>query len=470
MRIRIQIVIDGDESTRRELASFERSTLCAETLGLQLAEAKQMLAATQSIMVESQVAEHLRRTDHCTACGRSYRRKGRHTVVVRSLFGRLELSSPRWRRCACQPDARPGSFSPLAQCLPERTLPERLYLESRWASLMSYGMTTRLLEDTLPLEGMLHVNSVRNHAYRMARRCEQELLLERAENRIEAEAWPHNNIPPPKPRITVALDGGYVRSRDAPSPREGWFEVITGKSTAEQSGSKCFAFVHRVDRHAKQRMGQVFRAQGMVYHQPVTFVSDGGETVRSWPQRLHPGAEHVIDWFHVAMRFTVLQQMAKGVLGSVTDDCKAADNPVKLLDSAKWYLWHGNTYRALQRLEELLEVVEYDERIPATAERRKFARTLTECYHYIDANRSLIPDYGDRRRHGESIASSAAESTVNQVISHRFVKKQQMRWQPENAHWLLQLRTHTLNNDLRSIFERWYPKMAAAPASAPAFA
>jgi len=44
------------------------------------------------------------------------------------------------------------------------------------------------------------------------------------------------------------------------------------------------------------------------------------------------------------------------------------------------------------------------------------------------SNRHLIPNYGDRRRHGEAISSSIAESTVNQVISRWFVKKQQMRW------------------------------------------
>ena len=35
----------------------------------------------------------------------------------------------------------------LAQALPDRTLPERLYLESKWASLVSYGMTAQLLQD-----------------------------------------------------------------------------------------------------------------------------------------------------------------------------------------------------------------------------------------------------------------------------------------------------------------------------------
>jgi hypothetical protein len=28
---------------------------------------------------------------------------------------------------------------------------------------------------------------------------------------------------------------------------------------------------------------------------------------------LHPRAEHVIDWFHIAMRFTVLKQIAKSL-------------------------------------------------------------------------------------------------------------------------------------------------------------
>jgi hypothetical protein len=113
--------------------------------------------------------------------------------------------------------------------------------------------------------------------------------------------------------MTEGLDGGYVRSRDAPNRNEGWFEVIAGKSTVQPGESRCFAFVHRFDRHARARIGAVLKSQGVIYHQSVTFVTDGGDTVRSWPKRLHPRAEHVIDWFHIAMRFTVLKQMAKSL-------------------------------------------------------------------------------------------------------------------------------------------------------------
>jgi hypothetical protein len=203
-----------------------------------------------------------------------------------------------------------------------------------------------------------------------------------------------------------------------------------------------------------------------VYHHPVTFVSDGGDTVRSWPSRLRPRAEHVIDWFHIAMRFTVLKQMAKGLVIPNADPRELADRPDRLLDGAKWSLWHGNVHRALQRLDTLIELVEDDDRLPTSPERSKLARTLNELYDYLDTNRDLIPDYGDRRRHGEAISASIAESTINQVVSRRFVKKQQMRWLPETAHLLLQVRTRTLNGSLRETFQRWWP--AITPVSAPA--
>ena len=39
------------------------------------------------------------------------------------------------------------------------------------------------------------------------------------------------------------------------------------------------------------------------------------------------------------------------------------------------------------------------------------------------------------------------------------VKKQQMQWTHEGAHYLLQTRTAVLNGDLQSTFERWYPNL-----------
>jgi hypothetical protein len=76
---------------------------------------------------------------------------------------------------------------------------------------------------------------------------------------------------------------------------------------------------------------------------------------------------------------------------------------------------------------------------------------------YLRANAGRIPNYGERHRAGEAISTAFTESTVNQVISKRMVKKQQMRWTPRGAHLLLQIRTRVLNDQLAGDFHRWHP-------------
>ncbi len=84
---------------------------------------------------------------------------------------------------------------------------------------------------------------------------------------------------------------------------------------------------------------------------------------------------------------------------------------------------------------------------------------MKEFSNYIGANKTFIPNYGDRYHHGETISTAFVESTVNYVVSKRMVKKQQMRWSERGAHLLLQVRTQVLNEDLRNTFRRWYPGM-----------
>ena len=127
------------------------------------------------------------------------------------------------------------------------------------------------------------------------------------------------------------------------------------------------------------------------------------------------------------------------------------------LESIKWYLWHGNVFRALQELEGLdfdFGCYEGDSAIVI-----KLGKAIGEFHHYISANRNFIPNYGERYRYGEKVSTAFVESTVNEVISKRMVKKQQMRWTKQGAHLLLQVRVQTLNGDLRDTFRQWYPGM-----------
>ena len=93
----------------------------------------------------------------------------------------------------------------------------------------------------------------------------------------------------------------------------------------------------------------------------------------------------------------------------------------------------------------------------------QLVKAVAEFRTYIQNNAHLIPNYGERYRHVERISTGFVESTVNQVISKRFCKKQQMAWTPRGAHLLLQIRTRVLNSDWEAIFRAWYPGFRAIP-------
>lgn len=79
------------------------------------------------------------------------------------------------------------------------------------------------------------------------------------------------------------------------------------------------------------------------------------------------------------------------------------------------------------------------------------------CTPIIENNSMMIPNYGEMYCYGESISTSFVESTINEVIAKRMVKKQQMQWSQQSAHYLIQTRTAVLNDDLKTQFEHWYP-------------
>ncbi|MGH9824739.1 MAG: ISKra4 family transposase, partial [Blastocatellia bacterium] len=54
-----------------------------------------------------------------------------------------------------------------------------------------------------------------------------------------------------------------------------------------------------------------------------------------------------IDWFHITMRITVLLQQLKGL---EAEQPEYGHEVARELTSIKHFLWHGNTFQALQRL------------------------------------------------------------------------------------------------------------------------
>jgi hypothetical protein len=474
MKCTIQVVITTDEGQpeTQDIACVEREDLTPTTVGLTLAEGKAMLKALQEIVVAQQMRAFLEAQRPCPHCGQIRRSKGYHTTQLRTVFGIIPVHSLRLYQCLCQSDPADAArtFSPLAVRLPEPSTPELLFLETKWAALVSYGITAELLHEVLPIDDALAPCTIREHVFKVAERLEQQLGEEQW-SFIDSCPTEWSRLPIPNGPLTVGIDGGYVRAQGKP----GWFEVIAGKSLlaftrGEESeapvSSKCFAFVQTYDQKPKRRLFEVLQSQGHQLNQQITFLSDGGDTVRELQLYLNPHAEHRLDWFHLTMRLTVLQQTAKGLPNQTRDeevDYPLRDPVLRELERLKWYLWHGNVYKALQ----VVQSVEMDlDAAVATSGHgtaRKRLKAVEEFHTYIANNQGFIPNYGERYRAGERISTGFVESTVNQVISKRFCKKQQMAWTQHGAHLLLQIRTRVLNGDWEATFREWYPGFRAAP-------
>ena len=299
-----------------------------------------------------------------------------------------------------------------------------LYLETKWASLIPFEKVVDLLKEVLPVAEATNSQTVREHLHAVAERIEQELGEERQPRdfaTVEASA----ELPLPDGPMTVGIDGGYVRA----AHKQGNFEVIAGRSVvafrrAEGDSvppPKCFGFVQTYDQKPRQRVWEVMKSQGMQENQQVVFMSDGGEDVRQVQEYLHPNSEHLIDWFHITMRLTVLQQQTKALQAERPDEGAASS---KQIASIKHLLWHGNVDEALDRVDNLFMDLDLISRQSAPAD--KLAVGMADLRTYIRNNRGSIPNYGERYRQGETISTAYVESTINQVVSRRFVKKQQM--------------------------------------------
>lgn len=451
---------DGSEQ-RREVLTLDARELSMETLGLSLSEGKALLAGVQDVVVAHQVHEYLEQRRACPHCRGQYTSKESGTTVVSTVFGRVEVANPRWNRCACQADG-PKTFRPMRTWLDGQASPEMLYLETKWASLIPFAKVADLLKEVLPVGDSVNQETIRAHLYATAERIEQELGDERQLNLFEGSEEEWEQQPVPDGPITVGIDGGYVRA----AHKQGWFEVIAGRSVvafrrSEEDNvpsAKCFGYVQTYDDKPRRRLWELMKSQGMQENQQVVFMSDGGENVRRVQEYLHPFSEHLIDWFHITMRLTVLQQQTKALQD---EQPQTGANISKRLESVKHLLWHGNTEEALERLHHLLIELSLIQARSTSA--KKVADGVNEFETYIRNNREFIPNFGERRRQGETISTAFVESTINQVVSRRFVKKQQMIWTQRGAHLLLQTRTKVLNDELDETFRRWYPKFRPQP-------
>jgi hypothetical protein len=84
-------------------------------------------------------------------------------------------------------------------------------------------------------------------------------------------------------------------------------------------------------------------------------------------------------------------------------------------------------------------------------------RHVNDLIEYLHANHLALVNYGRRRQDRQPISTAFVESAINEILSKRMIKKQQMRWNRWTVQPFLDVRVAVLNKTLAGSFRRLYP-------------
>jgi hypothetical protein len=82
----------------------------------------------------------------------------------------------------------------------------------------------------------------------------------------------------------------------------------------------------------------------------ITVLSDGDAGLRTVRWEVAPGSEHILDWFHIGMRFEHLLDASNAIpKGPMAPHVREWAHD--LATRAKWALWNGQADKTLTHLE-----------------------------------------------------------------------------------------------------------------------
>jgi len=298
----------------------ERQDGSVANLGLTLAEGRDLLAKVQSILVSKQTECWMASQVACHRCGSVLAHKDSRLIVMRTVFGKVKVPSPRlW---ACGGAGRPGegrhSVSPLCSALPQRVTPELQYLQARWAAHLPYRQATELLQEVLPLDNAISLGSTRRRILAVGDALDAQIERDIAAHPNYIDG---NRVRESASVGCVSVDSAWLSFSSSPKSRKAardlaklksplamkleqarHVNIVAGRATFTNRTSRLYAYVHKEVHSAAARLDQFLISSGVSPEERVTVISDDagefGKAVEG--SRLVRG--RILDWFHIVRR------------------------------------------------------------------------------------------------------------------------------------------------------------------------
>jgi hypothetical protein len=259
-------------------------------LGLTLAEAKQILARLQQVVVSVQADDHAALRPDCSSCGHACHVKDWRLHRVATLLGTVAVRLPRFR-CAVCGHSETG-ISWLSYC---RSTPELDQLRAHVSALMPYRVAAGLLAHVLPVEAGMSPETLRRHTLKAG-----EQLRDAAVAKASA----------PVSAITVTVDSTFIRSCHS---GERHLEVRVGNVETAGGGRQIFGAVAKTETEIAVMIRRSLEMVGRTADTELTAFTDGAPGLR--PILAEAGCKQppFADWFHIAMRLQHAKQAASGL-------------------------------------------------------------------------------------------------------------------------------------------------------------
>ena len=177
--------------------------------------------------------------------------------------------------------------------------PELRYLNAKPAALMPFGKVADFLNE-VPVSAAIDAATVRNRTRRVGGRS------------LRAQANPAGSARhTPSQTLVIGLDGGFVKSNRPLSERN--FEVTAGKVLGEDGECTRFAFATNEYEHGLRQIRHALEQLRVDEKTQITVLSDGDAGLRTVQWEVAPGSEHILDWFHIGMRFEHLLDVSRAM-------------------------------------------------------------------------------------------------------------------------------------------------------------
>src|SRR5215217_1452015 len=308
------------------------------TLGLTLAEGKQLLAGVQQELVAAQARRHAARRPACrSCCSTACRVKDYRQHAIATLFGQVALRLPRYCCVGCGvTEAGLGWPSQI------RSTPELDRLRAQLAALMPYRTAAEVLGQVFPVDAGADPETRRRHTFKITAALPVQVAIK----------------PPPAgaEAIVVTLDSTFIRSCGA-SQRH--LEVRIGNVETASERRQVFGAVAKAETDLGALIRRSLDAVGRTEGTTLTAFTDGCPGLRRILLDAGVDGLPILDWFHVAMRLRHLTQIAGGLSSEGPERAAAKAAVVEEVERLRWRLWNGRAKDAKVSIDRIRAVLHH---------------------------------------------------------------------------------------------------------------